>query len=102
MPTTNVSGRDAAMRRISLTSRWLLGGGLVLTGGLAALFSMHVQSGSAKPQVSTPAVAETVPAPAAPSSGGAVRPVPVTPSPVPVSPVQNVPAVRPHTTSRGS
>jgi len=105
VPTANVSGRDAGMRRISRTSRWLLGGGLVLTGGLATLFAVQAQSGSAKPQVSTPPVAPPATSPpvtAAPSTGGAVRPVPVTPAPVPVSPVQNVPVPRPHTSSRGS
>jgi hypothetical protein len=102
--TGNVSGRDAGMRRISRTSRWLLGGGLVLTGGLATLFGAHAQSSSAKPQVSTPPATSPVTTPpvtVGPSAGGAVRPVPATPAPVPVSPVPNVP-VRPHTSSRGS
>jgi len=92
------------MRRISRTSRWLLGGGLVLMGGLAALFGAQTQSSSAKPQVSTPPATSPVTTPpvtVAPNAGGAVRPVPATPAPVPVSPVQNVP-VRPHTSSRGS
>ena len=73
MPT-NASGRDAGMRRISRTSRWLLGGGLVLTGGLAALFGVQAQSGSAKPKVSSPPAtlpATSPPVTAAPS--GAAR-----------------------------
>ncbi len=87
------------MRRIARTSSWLLGGGLVLTGGLAALFAVQAESGSAKPAVATP-TQTSPPVTAAPVTPGTSPRV--APAPIPVSPVQNVPVARPHTSSRGS
>ena len=105
MPGPNVRGRDDGMRRISRTTRWLAGMGLLVTGGFSVLFAVQAGSSGANPQVSTPTATAppvtTPPVTAAPSTGNRVVPVPVTPAPVPVNPVPRVP-IQPHTSSRGS
>jgi len=92
------------MRRISRTTRWLAGMGLLVTGGFTALFAVQAGSSGANPQVSTPTATTPVTTPpvtAVPATGSRVVPVPVTPAPVPVNPVPRVP-IQPHTSSRGS
>ena len=104
MPGPNVRGRDDGMRRISRTTRWLAGMGLLVTGGFTALFAVQAGSTGANPQVSTPTATTPVTTPpvtAVPATGSRVVPVPVTPAPVPVNPVPRVP-IQPHTSSRGS
>jgi hypothetical protein len=108
VPGPNVRGRDDGIRRISRTTRWLAGIGLLVTGGFTALFAVQAGSSAANPQVSTPTATAptttpvtTPPVTAAPSAGTRVVPVPVTPAPIPVSPVPRVP-IQPHTSSRGS
>ena len=104
MPGPNVRGRDDGMRRISRTTRWLAGMGLLVTGGFTALFAVQAGSSGDNPQVSTPTATTPVTTPpvtAVPATGSRVVPVPVTPAPVPVNPVPRVP-IQPHTSSRGS
>jgi len=104
VPGPNVRGRDDGMRRISRTTRWLAGMGLLVTGGFTALFAVQAGSSGANPQVSTPTATTPVTTPpvtAVPATGSRVVPVPVTPAPVPVNPVPRVP-IQPHTSSRGS
>jgi hypothetical protein len=62
--------RDAGMRRISSTTRWVAGAGFVLTGAFAGFFAGRANS-SAQPVAATPAAgpAATSPAPDTASQG---------------------------------